>query len=83
MVEESCLSVPGVLESVARATRLRVKTQDRHGAMFERRLEGVIAVCLLHEMDHLAGRLFTDRLPWFKRLALRWKLGRQPRRLAA
>ncbi len=83
MVEESCLSVPGVVDSVRRATRLRVRAQDRAGTPFERRIEGVAAVCLLHEMDHLAGRLFVDHLSWLQRLRLRWKLGRERRALAA
>jgi peptide deformylase len=83
MVEEGCLSVPGVLDSVRRATRLRVRAQSRDGAPFERRVEGMAAVCLLHEMDHLDGRLFIDHLSYFTRLRLRWTLGRDRRRLAA
>lgn len=71
LVEESCLSVPGVVGNVVRATRLRVRASDRDGNAFECDLEGMPAVCLLHEMDHLAGKLFIDRLPLLKRLALR------------
>jgi peptide deformylase len=71
LVEESCLSVPGVVGNVVRATQLRVRAQDRTGVSFERDLEGMHAVCLQHEMDHLQGRLFIDRLSWFRRLRAR------------
>jgi peptide deformylase len=83
MVEESCMSVPGVLDSVRRATRLRVRAQGRDGVPFERRIEGMNAVCLLHEIDHLDGRLFVDRLSWLRRLRWRRLLGREPRASAA
>jgi peptide deformylase len=77
-VEESCLSVPGVVASVMRATRVRVRAQDRHGEPFERDLEGMHAVCLQHEIDHLDGILFIDRLFFWQR----FMLGRQARRRA-
>jgi peptide deformylase len=83
MVEEGCLSVPGVLDSVRRSARMRVQAQQRDGAMFDCRLEGLAAVCLQHEMDHLVGRLFVDRLSYLKRLRLRWKLGRDRKPAAA
>lgn len=83
MVEESCMSVPGVLDSVLRATRLRVRAQGRDGVPFERRVQGINAVCLLHEIDHLDGRLFVDRLSWLRRLRWRRALGRPPRVSAA
>lgn len=70
-VEESCLSVPGVVAHVLRATRVRVRAQDRSGATFERDLEGMNAVCLQHEMDHLRGKLLVDRLSLFRRLRVR------------
>ena len=73
MVEESCMSVPGVLDSVRRATRLRVRALDVQGQPFERRLQGLAAVCLLHEVDHLDGRLFIDRLSYLRRLRWRWR----------
>lgn len=79
MVEESCLSVPGVLDSVRRATRLRVRASDRAGQPFERRLADMDAVCLLHELDHLDGKLFVDHLGWWRRLRWRRQLaGRAP-----
>jgi len=71
LVEESCLSVPGVVGNVVRATQLRVRAHDATGQAFERDLDGMRAVCLQHEMDHLAGRLFVDRLSIFRRLLIR------------
>jgi len=71
LVEESCLSVPGIVGNVVRYTRVRVRASDVHGEIFERDLEGMYAVALQHEMDHLAGKLFLARLSWFRRLRLR------------
>jgi peptide deformylase len=71
MVEESCLSVPGVSASVKRCVQMQVIAQDVHGVRCESRLDGLAAVCLQHEMDHLQGVLFTDRLPFLQRL--RWR----------
>jgi len=78
LVEESCLSLPGVLDSVQRATSLRVRTHDSAGSLVDRELEGLLAVCLQHEMDHLNGKLFVDHLSLFKRLRIRSRL-RVPR----
>jgi peptide deformylase len=77
--EEGCLSVPQVFEPVERAERVRVRAQDRHGAHFERDLEGLLAVCLQHEMDHLDGRLFVDYLSSLKRERIRRKLVKEQR----
>jgi peptide deformylase len=71
LVEESCLSVPGVVGNVVRATQVRVRAHDPAGQVFERDLEGMHAVCLQHEMDHLAGKLFVDRLSLLRRLRVR------------
>ena len=71
LVEESCLSLPGLEGNVIRATEVRVQAQDRHGATFQRDLSGMEAVCLQHEIDHLDGRLFLDRLPLLQRLRIR------------
>jgi peptide deformylase len=71
LVEESCLSVPGVVGNVVRATQLWVRAHDASGQAFERDLEDMHAVCLQHEMDHLAGRLFIDHLSFFRRLRAR------------
>jgi len=75
IVEESCLSLPGIVGNVIRATQLRVRAQDRTGRTFEEELEGMHAVCMQHEVDHLQGKLFIDRLSWFRRLRIRWSRG--------
>lgn len=73
LVEESCLSVPGAVGSVIRATRISVEAFDAKGNRFESELEGMHAVCLLHEIDHLDGKLFIDRMSWFRR----WRIIRK------
>jgi len=77
--EEGCLSVPQVYEKVKRAERVRVRAQDRHGVWFERELEGLAAICLQHEMDHLDGKLFVDYLSSLKRDRIRRKLEKERR----
>jgi peptide deformylase len=77
--EEGCLSVPQVYELVERAARVRVRAQDRHGARFERDLDGLLAVCVQHEMDHLEGKLFVDYLSSLKRERIRNKLEKERR----
>jgi peptide deformylase len=81
--EEGCLSVPSVFEEVQRAARVRVTAQDDHGGVFERELEGLEAVCLQHEMDHLAGKLFVDYLSSLKRERIRRKLEKERRERAS
>ena len=76
-IQESCLSVPGVVGSVFRATRVRVRAQDRDGQTFERDLDGMHAVCLQHEIDHLDGKLFIDRLWFWRRLMIQARARRQ------
>lgn len=71
LVEEGCMSVPGILGNVIRPTQIRVRAQDVHGDWSERDLVGMHAVCVQHEIDHLDGRLFIDRLSWFRRLRIR------------
>ncbi len=75
--EEGCLSVPGIFDDVQRAARIRVRAQDRAGVVFERDLEGVVAVCVQHEMDHLEGKLFVDYLSDLKRDRIRKKLDKE------
>lgn len=77
-VEESCLSVPGVVGNVIRATQVHVRAQDTGGQYFERALEGMHAVCLQHEIDHLEGGLFIDKLSWYRR----WRIKRAAAREA-
>jgi peptide deformylase len=75
--EEGCLSVPNFFEEVERAARVRVRAQSPDGSTFERDLEGIDAVCLQHEMDHLAGKLFVDYLSSLKRERIRRKLEKE------
>jgi peptide deformylase len=79
VTEEGCLSVPGIFDKVERAQRVRVRAQDRGGATFERELDGLVAVCLQHEMDHLEGKLFVDYLSGLKRERIRKKLEKDRR----
>ncbi|MCC5860674.1 MAG: peptide deformylase [Gammaproteobacteria bacterium] len=81
-IEERCMSVPGRSGLVRRATEIKVRAQTLQGESFERRLKGLAAVCLLHELDHLDGRLFVDRLSWLGRLRFRAALALQTRRAA-
>lgn len=81
--EEGCLSVPNIFEEVERAARVQVRAQDADGKPFERELEGLAAVCLQHEMDHLAGKLFVDYLSGLKRERIRRKLEKERRERAS
>ncbi len=72
--EEGCLSVPGFFEEVQRADRVRVRAQNADGQSFELDAEGLLAVCIQHEMDHLEGKLFVDYLSELKRTRIRKKL---------
>ena len=80
IVEESCASIPDVVGNVIRATKVHVRAQDRHGDAFERVLTDMDAVCIQHEIDHLNGKLFIDRLSFFRKLALRSRLRAKVRR---
>jgi len=77
--EEGCLSVPGIFAEISRAKSIRVKAQNPDGTYFEETLEGLNAVCLQHEMDHLKGILFVDYLSPLKRQMVRKKLEKQKR----
>jgi peptide deformylase len=77
--EEGCLSVPGVFEPVNRAERIRFKALDREGIPFEEEAEGLLAVCVQHELDHLDGKLFVDYLSSLKRQRIRKKLEKESR----
>jgi peptide deformylase len=77
--QEGCLSVPGYYDDVERAERIRVRAQDSDGRTFERDLEGLLAVCVQHEIDHLDGRLFVDYLSEMKRQRVRKKLEKEKR----
>ena len=77
--EEGCLSVPGIFDEVKRAAKVRVRSQGRTGAVVEHDLDGVLAVCIQHEMDHLEGKLFVDYLSELKRSWIRKKLEKDRR----
>ena len=79
LVEESCLSLPGVKGNVLRATRVRVRAVDADGQPLERELADMDAVCLQHEVDHLDGKLFIDRMSPLGRLRLHWREARARR----
>jgi peptide deformylase len=83
VMEEGCLSVPGIYDDVERAERVRIRALDRDGVAFERDLDGLLAVCVQHEMDHLSGRLFVDYLSELKRQRIRKKLDKERRERAA
>jgi peptide deformylase len=74
--EEGCLSVPGIYADVERADRVRVRATDRHGQEFEIWADGLLAVCVQHEIDHLDGKVFVDYLSPFKREQVRKKLAK-------
>ncbi len=78
-MEEGCLSVPGFFEKVQRADRVRVRALDRDGEAFEMEAEGLLAVCIQHELDHLEGKLFVDYLSSLKRQRIQKKLEKQRR----
>ena len=81
--EEGCLSVPGIFDEVKRAARIRVRAQDRTGAVSERDYEDILAVCIQHEMDHLDGKLFVDYLSDLKRERIRKKLDKERKERSA
>ena len=79
VTEEGCLSVPGYYEEVKRAEHIRVRYLDRDGRECEDELEGLLAVCVQHEIDHLDGKLFVDYLSEAKRSRIRKKLEKERR----
>ena len=81
--EEGCLSVPSVYDEVRRPARVRVRAQDADGKPFELECEGLLAVCVQHEMDHLTGKVFVDYLSALKQDRIRNKLKKRKAREAA
>ena len=81
--QEGCLSVPNIFADVTRANEILVKALDRNGQPFEMRVDGLLAVCIQHEMDHLEGKLFVDYLSPLKREMVRKKLAKARRSAAA
>ena len=78
-MDEGCLSVPGVFEKVSRAEKIKVKALGYDGNEFELETDGLLAVCIQHEIDHLEGKLFVDYLSPLKRLRARKKLEKDRR----
>ncbi len=83
VTEEGCLSVPGYFEEVERAEHVRVRYLDRDGRQVEKAAEGLLAVCIQHEIDHLNGKLFVDYLSEAKRQRIRKKLMKDRRQQPA
>jgi len=80
--DEGCLSVPGFYETVERPARVRIHALDRDGKAFEKEAEGLLAVCIQHEIDHLNGKLFVDYLSSLKRERIKKKLEKQQKQHA-
>ena len=81
--EEGCLSVPSIYDEVRRPARVRVRAQDADGRTFELDCEGLLAVCVQHEMDHLTGKVFVDYLSALKQDRIRTKLKKRKARETA
>jgi peptide deformylase len=81
--EEGCLSVPGIYDEVRRPGRVRVRAQDTQGEAFELDCEGLLAVCVQHEMDHLLGKVFVEYLSSLKQDRIRTKLKKRKAKEAA
>jgi peptide deformylase len=79
--QEGCLSVPGVYEDVERAERIRVRALDRNGKQLEFDADGLLAICIQHEIDHLNGKLFVDYLSDLKRQRIRKRIEKEEREL--
>ncbi len=77
--EEGCLSVPGIYDKVRRAEKIRVRALNRDGEPCEFDAEGLLAVCVQHEMDHLMGRVFVEYLSRLKQVRIKTKLVKQER----
>jgi len=82
-IEEGCLSVPGVFEKVRRAERVTVRALDAEGVPFTLDADGLLAVCIQHEMDHLEGKVFVERLSRLKQSRILAKLKKGERRAVA
>ena len=75
--DEGCLSVPGFYETVSRPKKIKVSAQDKEGSQFEIEADGVLSVCIQHEIDHLDGKLFVDYLSSLKRNRIKDKLQKE------
>jgi peptide deformylase len=77
--EEGCLSVPGIYETVSRAEKVTVRALNEKGELFTLDAEGLLAVCIQHEMDHLIGKVFVEYLSQLKQTRIRAKLKKRSR----
>ena len=81
-IEEGCLSVPGIYDIVPRAERVKVRAWDANGNSFTLEAQGLLAVCIQHEMDHLQGKVFVEYLSHLKQTRVRARLAKQLRKSA-
>ena len=81
--DEGCLSVPGFYETVSRPKKIKVSAQDKEGSQFEIEADGVLSVCIQHEIDHLDGKLFVDYLSSLKRNRIKDKLLKEQKSISS
>ena len=81
-IEEGCLSVPAIYETLERAERVKVRASDQNGNPFTLEAQGLLAVCIQHEMDHLVGKVFIESLSQLKQQRIRARLAKQLRKSA-
>ena len=81
--DEGCLSVPGFYETVSRPKKIKVSAQDKEGSQFEIEADGVLSVCIQHEIDHLDGKLFVDYLSSLKRNRIKDKLQKEQKSISS
>jgi peptide deformylase len=81
-IEEGCLSVPGIYDTLERAERVKVRAYDQNGNAFTLEAQGLLAVCIQHEMDHLKGKVFVESLSHLKQQRIRARLAKQLRKSA-
>jgi peptide deformylase len=81
LYDEGCLSVPGIYDGVERPARVKVRALDLHGKPFEVEADGLLAVCIQHEMDHLQGKVFVEYLSPLKRNRIKTRMAKEEREL--
>lgn len=81
-IEEGCLSLPAIYETLERAERVKVRAYDQNGNAFTLEAQGLLAVCIQHEMDHLKGKVFIEHLSQLKQQRIRARLAKQLRKSA-
>lgn len=81
-IEEGCLSLPGIYDTLQRAERVKVRAHDQNGNPFTLEAQGLLAVCIQHEMDHLKGKVFVEYLSQLKQQRIRARLAKQLRKSA-